>query len=240
MNDSRSRTIAIVLETPGGVVEVVERIVEVIREFYEEVVVIVPNQAMSAGTVFALSADRIMMDYFSRLGPIDPQIWKDDKLVPALSYLKQYEKLNKKSIENNLTTVEFVMLEKLDLGELYQFDQARQLSVELLIKWLSQYKFKNWKETETKKNPVTDKMKENRAEDIANILNDPERWHSHGRGISMDTLRNELKLKIEDYSKKPKLKNSIKKYFSLLTDYYLRENLFYFIHTKEYFGLSRI
>ena len=132
------------------------------------------------------------------------------------------------------------MLQKLDLGELYQFDQARQLSVELLIKWLSQYKFKNWKETETKKNPVTDKMKENRAEDIANILNDPERWHSHGRGISMYTLKNELKLKIEDYAEKSELKDSIKKYFSLLTDYYLREDLSYFIHTKEYFGLSRI
>ena len=32
-----------------------------------------PDRAMSAGTIFALSADRIMMDYFSCLGPIDPQ-----------------------------------------------------------------------------------------------------------------------------------------------------------------------
>ena len=28
------------------------------------------------------------------------------------------------------------------LGELYQFEQARELSVELLINWLSRYKFK--------------------------------------------------------------------------------------------------
>ena len=82
--------IAIILETPGGVVEVVERAVEVIRHFYQEVAVIVPNQAMSAGTVFALSADRILMDYFSRLGPIDPQIVKDDRLIPALAYLKKF------------------------------------------------------------------------------------------------------------------------------------------------------
>ena len=238
--DPRSKTVAIVLHTPGGEVEIVERIVEVIREFYEEVVVIVPSHAMSAGTVFALSADRIMMDYFSRLGPIDPQIWKDGKLVPALSYLKQYEKLNMKAMENTLTVVEYGMLEKLDLGELYQFEQARELSVELLMKWLSQYKFKNWKKTETKKNLVSDEMKKERAKKIADKLNDPERWHSHGRGISMDTLRNELNLKIEDYSEKPELKDSIKNYFSLLTDYYSRENSFYFIHTKEYFDLWRI
>ena len=47
--------------------------------------VIVPDGAMSAGTIFALSADRIMMDYFSCLGPIDPQIEKDDN-----SYVRSY------------------------------------------------------------------------------------------------------------------------------------------------------
>ena len=92
---------------------------------------------MSAGTVFALSADRIMMDYFSRLGPIDPQIVKDDKLVPAHAYLNQYTKLNEKVEKGQLTTAEYAMLGKLDLGELYQFEQASELSIELLVEWLS-------------------------------------------------------------------------------------------------------
>ncbi len=34
------------------------------------------------------------------------------------------------------------MLNKLDLGELYQFEQARESSIDLLIKWLTQYTFK--------------------------------------------------------------------------------------------------
>jgi len=34
-----------------------------------------------SGTFFALSADKIMMNYFFRLDPIDPQIVKDDNLV---------------------------------------------------------------------------------------------------------------------------------------------------------------
>ena len=77
------------------------------------------------------------MDHLSCLGPIDPQIERDDKLVPALSYLNQFERLNAKAAQGQLTTAEYALLDKLDLGELYQFEQARELSVELLIKWLS-------------------------------------------------------------------------------------------------------
>lgn len=226
--EKKNKQIAIVLETPGGLVEVVERIVQVIRYFYKEVIVVVPGEAMSAGTVFALSADKIMMNYFSRLGPIDPQIVKDDRLVPALAYLNQYEKLNKKAEEGELTTAEYAMLNKLDLGELYQFEQARELSVELLINWLSQYKFKSWKTTE--------EMKQKRAKKVADQLNDTDRWHSHARGIDILTLRNELQLKIDDFSGNPELNEAIKKHYELLRDYLNRQKQFSFVHTKGYFN----
>ena len=42
-------------------------------------VFIVPDRAMSAGTVFALSGDAIFMDYFSVLGPIDPQVEREKR-----------------------------------------------------------------------------------------------------------------------------------------------------------------
>lgn len=131
----RKRSASVILDTPGGVVEVVERMVATQRSKYRNVTVIVPDRAMSAGTIFALSADRIMMDYFSCLGPIDPQIEKDGKLVPALSYLSQFERLNQKAHDGALTAAEYALLSKLDLGELYQFEQARELSMELLVKW---------------------------------------------------------------------------------------------------------
>ena len=73
---------------------------------------------MSAGTIFALSAACIMMDYLSSLGPIDPQIERDGKLVPALSYLNQFERLNDKAQTGALTTAEYALVSKLDLGEL--------------------------------------------------------------------------------------------------------------------------
>lgn len=106
------------------------------------------------------------MDYFSCPGPIDPQIEKDKRLVPALSYLNQFERLNKKAQDGNLTAAEYALLSKLDLGELYQFEQAGELSVELLVKWLSSCKFKAWVETETRGVEVTERMKEERAQKI--------------------------------------------------------------------------
>ena len=233
---SKQQSVAVILDTPGGVVEVVERMVTALRSVYREVTVIVPDRAMSAGTILALSADRIMMDHLSCLGPIDPQIEREGKLVPALSYLNQFERLNLKAQDGALTTAEYALLNKLDLGELYQFEQARELSIELLIKWLSQYKFKNWNKTETRQLDVTETMRIERAREIAALLNDPEKWHSHGRAIDMNTLRGEeVKLKIDSFEDDPDLYKQIRNYFELLKDYMHREQLISFIHTKEYF-----
>ena len=190
---------------------------------------------MSAGTILALSADRIMMDDLSCLGPIDPQIEKDDKLVPALSYLNQFERLNEKAKDDELTTTEYALINKLDLGDLYQFEQARALSNELLVKWLSKYKFKNWRKTETKGNKVSEEMKKNRANEIASLLNDPDRWHSHGRAIDRETLRNEVNLKIDALEENEKLYHHIRDYFAFLEDFMQREKRFTAIHSREYF-----
>lgn len=235
LGDERKGTVAVILGTEGGIVEVVERMVIALRHVYEEVSVIVPDRAMSAGTILALSADRIMMDHLSSLGPIDPQIERDGKLVPALSYLIQYERLNNKAETEALTTAEYALVSKLDLGELYQFEQARELSVELLVKWLSRYKFKNWTKTESQQLKVTPKLKKQRAQRIADLLNDPERWHSHGRAIDMRTLQEEVNLKIDNLADNSVLHKDVRDYFELLRDYMQREQIMSFVHTKGYF-----
>jgi hypothetical protein len=235
MKQQRRGTLSVILDTPGGVVEVVERMVGTIRHHYGEVIFIVPNIAMSAGTVFVMSGDRILMDYFSRLGPIDPQIEKDGKLVPALSYLNQFERLNLKAQNGQLTTAEYALLSKLDLGELHQFEQSRDLSRDLLVRWLSKYKFKDWLTKRTSQVAVTDEMRRQRAEEIATALADNERWHSHGRGIDMATLVNDLNLRIEDYGQNTQLAPAIKEYFELLRDYMSREKYTTFVHTSEWF-----
>jgi hypothetical protein len=233
----RKPRIAVVLDTLGGIVEVVERLVQIIRHHYVEVDFLILDRAMSAGTVFVMAGDRIFMNYFSCLGPIDPQIEKDGEYLPALAYLNQYQQLCKKAEDGELNIAELVLLNKLDLGELYQFEQARELSHELLTKWLSTYKFKNWNTHSSTKKPVTDCKKKQRAKEIADALSDNERWHSHGRMISRDTLISdpELRLKIEKLEKTPDLSSALDDYVGLLKDYVQRGQFPWFIHTREYF-----
>jgi membrane-bound ClpP family serine protease len=92
--------LVIILETYGGIIEVVVKYVNIIRYIYKNVYFINPNHALSAGTVFCLSGDKIFMDYCSSLSPIDPQIHNGKTLVPALGYLDQFEKLIQKSKNN--------------------------------------------------------------------------------------------------------------------------------------------
>ncbi len=233
--EQRRANLFVVLDTPGGVVEVVERIVRVLREHYTEVMFIIPDKAMSAGTVLAMSGDAILMDYHSCLGPIDPQLVRDGRLVPALSYLAQYESLIEKSKHGSLSTAELVLLQKLDLAELHQFELARKLSVELLKLWLTNYKFKDWSTTETRKLCVTMAMKEERASDIALKLSDQTRWLTHGRGIDIRTLREELRLKIDDFGDNPELKKAVWDYFWFLRDHMRRNSTDSFLHTLTFF-----
>jgi len=87
----RRESLMCVLETEGGYIDTAERIARCFRHHYRRVDFVVPNYAMSAGTVLVMSGDAIHMDYSSILGPIDPQVSKGDGLVPALGYLEQYD-----------------------------------------------------------------------------------------------------------------------------------------------------
>ncbi len=229
----KRRALAVVLNTPGGSVEVVERMVTAIRYHYDEVRFIIPDQAMSAGTVLAMSGDSILMDYFSCLGPIDPQVHKDGIWVPALSYLEQYRRLIQKSHDGTLTSAELVLLRQLDLAELHQYELAGELSEKLIRDWLVRYKFKDWKVTETSGTPVTDAMKEARAEAIAGELNKHSRWASHGRGINRDALR-DLGLKIDELDTDQALAHLVRDYFWFLGDFLHKRELISFVHSRAY------
>lgn len=59
-------------------------------------------------------------------------------------------------------------------------------------------------------------MRKARAKEIAEKLNDPQRWHSHSRGIPMAVLRRDLKLLIDD-----------------LKDYSFKRGYRVVLHTRE-------
>jgi hypothetical protein len=236
--DNRSRLV-VFLNSPGGSAETVEKMVEIIRHHYSEVFFIVPDEAMSAGTILCMSGDKIYMDYSSSLGPIDPQVFNGKDWVPALGYLDQVEKMIQKSARNELTDAELIILQNQDLAMLSQFEQAKNLTVTLLKKWLVEYKFKDWathRSTPDKLGqPVTHEEKVARAEEIASILSNNKLWHSHGRKISAATLSKVLKLRIEDFSNDPDLRLIIRSYNDFIIDYINRHDYQFFLHSRCYF-----
>ncbi len=122
--------------------------------------------------------------------------------------------------------IEYGLVLKLDLADIHRYEQAREHSVELLKKWLSTYKFKNWKETEETKRNVTPEMRREKAKEVGQKLNNTKRWHAHSRRISIQTLQDEVGLKIEDFDQIPELQKTVKDLHSFIEDYtYMETNL---------------
>lgn len=234
-------TLNIFVRTGGGSAEMVEKMVEIVRHHYSFVHFVVPDIAMSAGTIWCMSGDKIYMDYSSSLGPIDPQVpvkGRDD-YVPAMGYLDQYEKLIEKSRLGTLSGAEYGIIQSQDQGMLARYEQARDLSISLLKKWLVEYKFKDWTAHRTDPNkqnqPVTREEKTERAEQIAKLLGNHREWNSHGRMIGIGTLKSALRLEIEDYSSITELREAIRAYNDLLTDYMQRQKYDFVLHSKNVF-----
>lgn len=238
-NKPRRDKLVVILNTVGGQAETVEKMVEIIRFHYPEVYFVIPDFAMSAGTIFCMSGNKIYMDYSSSLGPIDPQVHNGQQYVPALGYLDKVEEILKKAQDGTLTNAEFLILQNQDLAMLSRYEQAKNLTIKLLKEWLVAYKFSDWKVHETtssiKGTPVTPVEKLDRAVEIAELLGSNKLWHSHGRYIGIDTIRTVLRLKIEDYSKDATLRPLIRSYNDLIVEYILKNDYKIFMHSRNYF-----
>lgn len=232
---NKHRTLCIVLQTFGGSITTTEKFVNMIRKYYKQVFFIVPNYAMSAGTIWCMSGNKIFMDYSSSLGPIDPQIYSPTmkQFVPANGYIAEYEQLVNKGKE--LTDAEFVLLDrKLDYAFLNHCRNLNELTVKLLKEWLVTYKFKDWKLTKTHKTPVTMALKQQRAENIARELGNNSKWCIHGRPLMIKALEN-IGLQIDDYSENKELQTIIRDYIDYMNSYIrnaTNSNNAQFVHTR--------
>lgn len=70
--------IDLIIQTPGGMVDAVEKFVTVLKARLTSYRVIVPSWAKSGGTVIAMSSQKILLGVNSELGPIDPQMFMPD------------------------------------------------------------------------------------------------------------------------------------------------------------------
>ena len=70
----KSKGLDLILHTPGGDIAAAESIVDYLHlVFGDNIRAIIPQMAMSAGTMIALSCPTIIMGKESSLGPVDPQ-----------------------------------------------------------------------------------------------------------------------------------------------------------------------
>jgi hypothetical protein len=192
-----------------------------------------------------MSGDEIYMDYYSVLGPIDPQYpGEDGKYVPGMGYLAKFQELLEKvndppgGDDNRVKAELAILIKKFDPAKLFDIEQSVDHAKSLLKEWLPKYKFKDWATTATGR-PVEADDKIKRAEDIASVLGDAKRWHSHGRGITIRELESEeIKLKIKDFGIDPKLNATIRHYHGLFIDYMRKRGFRGALHSAR--GVRRV
>lgn len=84
----------LLIHSPGGSAEDTASIVRYLRGRYTDIRAFVPLAAMSAATMWTLSADVIVMGAHSQLGPVDPQVlpMAGGRYVPARAIVEQFER----------------------------------------------------------------------------------------------------------------------------------------------------
>lgn len=215
------RAVDIYLATNGGSGEQISCFVNCLRARFDEVNFLIPSSCMSAGTLFALSGERVYMTANAFLGPIDPQVPSvGGRYVPAQALLLLVEKLQKdgeEAMRNGMpvpwTAVR--LIDSLDKKELGAAITASQWSQKLAAQYILKYKLKNWDVRESTGLNVTEEYKTQRADEIAAALVSHERWKNHGHAISRDVLWSEIRLKIDHPDEA--LERAIVRLWALLT-----------------------
>lgn len=199
------RSIDVILHSPGGTAEAAERIVHLLRARFDSVRFVIPHSAFSAATMLALSADQLLLDDTSALGPTDPQILLRDPqsgqtvAIPTQALTDGFENA-KAAIKNDPETlgVYLPLLSKLDLHLFEICKNAEALSKSLVTQWLKSYLLRGEDNLDA------------RAEEVTNYFASQKDRLFHGRSITLSVVKNDLKIKnVVDLRDDPQLRDMI-------------------------------
>jgi hypothetical protein len=198
----------LVLHSPGGSIEAAESIVRYLRTKFDDIRVIVPHLAMSAATMIACSANKIVMGGHSSLGPIDPQLTVQTPLgfrpVAVDAILAQFERAQAECEDPRKLRSWAPMLTQYgpDLLELCQ--NARALSAALVTEWLREYMF------------AGDESAEEKAATVAVYLGNHGERRTHGRHLCRGELQ-DLDLNIVALEDDQEMQDNILSIFHAMT-----------------------
>lgn len=185
----------LILHTPGGSPTAAETIVNYLRDkFDNNIRVIVPQLAMSAGTMIACAAKEIIMGRQSSLGPIDPQF----NGIPAYNIKTEFEEA-KADLAEHPENAQYwaIKLQQYPAAFMKTAIDAIELSGKLLEEWLGSCMF-DADNTGDKKTILA----------IVSKLNEHDNSKNHGRHLSLDFCR-KIGLKICQMEDEPILQDII-------------------------------
>ena len=185
------------IETGGGSGEATEEIVRFLHDNFDHISFVICGEAKSAGTIMVLSGDDILMTETGSLGPIDAQIRVGRSKGSAYDYIEWVrEKRHEAEKNGRLNPFDAIMVAQITPDEFVGIHHSLEYAKDLISEWLPKYKFRNWNNTESKGSPVTEEMKRDTANSIADKLTDHSKWRSHGRSIKRGDLEEIVGLKI--------------------------------------------
>ena len=179
----KTKGLDLVLHTPGGSIGATESIVHYLQTIFgNDIRAIVPQIAMSAGTMIACSCKEIVMGKHSNLGPIDPQI----NGKPTHGIIEEFEKA-KKEIAANPRSIPVwqTILSKYSPTLIGECEKAIKWSESMVESWLKSNMFDG------------DADKDDKATAVIKELGSHALTLSHDRHLAPDLLKG-LGLKITD------------------------------------------
>jgi ATP-dependent protease ClpP protease subunit len=222
------KEIDFVIVTPGGFAHQVANFVNKIRPKFENISFILLNKAMSAGTIFIMAGDEIIMTNQSQIGPIDPQVrTKTGEFVPAQSILTLINDIRDRGDEAikkgaQPTWADLQILRNIDPKEIGNALNASNYSIQLVEEYLYHYKFKNWNFHSDGTTAVTPEERKCKANEIAKLLCDHSKWKNHGHAITREAAWDVCKLKITHSENIPGLDRAMRRMWALF--YWVFEN----------------
>jgi len=179
----RSKGLDLLLHTPGGDVAATESIVAYLRSMFgSDIRAIVPQLAMSAGTMISCSCKEIVMGKQSSLGPIDPQFGPFGAREIVEEFLRAHKEVKTDPAK------QFVwgpILQKYHPALIGKCERAIKWSESLAEDWLKTGMFKG-------DNKTNDEVKK-----IVEDLSNHEEHCSHNRHLGVEKCKR-IGLKVVD------------------------------------------